>query len=70
MRAHHVIAVVAVLIVGLGAKQLLLPPRHADANISTVSSASLDVLQMQRDIDIRKLAVESTRDATFVFDNE
>jgi hypothetical protein len=28
IRAHHVIAVVAVLVVGLGVKQFLFPPRH------------------------------------------
>src|ERR1035438_1276870 len=48
MRAHHVIAVVAVLVIGLGAKQFLFSPTQADANINAVSSASVDVLQMHR----------------------
>src|SRR5664279_4758989 len=36
MRAHHVIAVVAVLVIGLGAKQFVFPPKQADANINAV----------------------------------
>src|SRR5665811_526854 len=34
MRARHVIAVVAVLVIGLGAKQFLFSPTQADANIN------------------------------------
>ena len=48
MRAHHVITVVAVLVIGLGAKQYLFPPTQADAGINAVPSASVNVLQMHR----------------------
>jgi hypothetical protein len=70
MRAHHVIAVVAVLVIGLGAKQFVFPPKQADANINAVSSASMDVLQMHRDIDTKSLPVQKMRDMTFVSDSE
>ena len=70
MRAHHVIAVLAVLVIGLGAKQFVFPPKQADANINAVSSASVDVLQMHRDIDTKSLPVQKMRDMTFVFDSE
>jgi hypothetical protein len=68
MRAHHVIAVVAVLVVGLGAKQFLFPPKQADADI--IPSASMNVLQMHSDIDVKNLPVQKMRDMTFVFDSE
>jgi hypothetical protein len=70
MRAHHVIAVVAVLVVGLGAKQFMFSPKQADANINAVSSASVDVLQMHRDIDTKSLPVQKMRDKTFIFTDE
>ena len=70
MRAHHIIAVVAVLVIGLGAKQFVFPPKQADANINAVSSASVDVLQMHRDMDTKSLPVQKMRDMTFVFDSE
>ena len=65
MRAHHVIAVVAVLIIGLGAKQYFFPPIKAEANIP---SASMNVFQMQIDYPNRNnLPVQKMRDMTFVF---
>jgi DNA-binding transcriptional ArsR family regulator len=70
MRAHHVIAVVAVLIIGLGAKQFVFPPNQADANINAVPSASFNVLQMHRDIDIKSLPVQKMNDKAFIFTDE
>jgi hypothetical protein len=68
MRAHHVIAVVAVLIIGLGAKQFLFPPKQADAD--AVPSASLNVFQMHRDLDTKSLPVQKMNDKTFIFTDE
>ena len=34
MRAHHVVAVLAVLVIGLGTKQYLFPPKQAEANLT------------------------------------
>jgi hypothetical protein len=71
MRAHHVIAVVAVLVVGLGAKQFMFPPKQADANINAVSSASMNALQMHIDHPNRNnLPSQKMNDMTFVFDSE
>jgi hypothetical protein len=70
MRAHHAIAVVAVLVVGLGAKQFLFPPKQADANIIAVPSASVNVLQMHWDIDTKSLPVQKMHDMTFVFNSD
>jgi predicted transcriptional regulator len=67
MRAHHVIAVVAVLVIGLGAKQFLFPPKQADADIIVVPSASMNVLQMYSDIDMKTLPQQKMNDKTFVF---
>lgn len=68
MRAHHVIAVVVVLVIGFGVKQFLFAPKQADAG--PVTSTSMDVLQMQRDIDMKGIPIQKIRDETFVFDNE
>ena len=70
MRVHHVIAVVAVLVVGVGAKQFLFSPTLADANINAVPSASVNVLQMHRDIDTKSLSVQKMNDKTFIFTDE
>jgi hypothetical protein len=70
MRLHHVIAVVAVLIIGLGAKQFVFPPQQADANINAVPSASVNVLQMHRDIDTKSLPVQKMNDKSFIFTHE
>ena len=68
IHAHHIIAVVAVLVIGLGAKQFLFPPQQADAGINAVSSASISVIQMHRDINVKDLPVQKMHDMTFVFD--
>jgi len=70
MRTHHVIAVVAVLIVGLGAKQFLFPPKQANADIDAISSASVNILQMHSDIDTKSLPVQKVNDKTFIFTDE
>ena len=70
MRAHHVIAVVAVLVVGLGAKQFLFPPTQADANINAVPRDSVNVLQMHRDMDTKSVPVQKMNDKTFIYTDE
>ena len=67
MRAHHAIAVVAVLVIGVGAKQYLFPPIKAEANIP---SASLNVFQMQIDHPNKTQPVQKMHDMTFVYDSE
>ena len=70
MRAHHVIAVIAVLIIGLGAKQFVFPPKQADANIIAVPRASVNVLQMHSGIDMRTLPPQKINDKSFIFTDE
>jgi hypothetical protein len=70
MRVHHVIAVVAVLVIGLGAKQFVFPPQQADANINAVPSTSVNVLQMHRNIDTKSLPVQKMNDKEFIFTDE
>jgi hypothetical protein len=70
MRAHHVISVVAVLVIVFGAKQYFFPPTEAEANLPAVPSASVKVLQMHRDMDTKSLPVQKMRDMTFAFDSE
>jgi hypothetical protein len=70
MRVHHVIAVVAVLVIGLGAKQFVFPPRQADAGINAVPSASMNVLQMHSDVDMKNLPQQKLNDKAFIFTDE
>ena len=68
MRAHHVIAVVAVLVIGLGAKQFVFPPQQADADINAVPSASVNVHQMLIDHPNRNnFPAQKMHDMSFVF---
>ena len=68
MRRHHVIAVVAVLVIGLGAKQYMFPPEQADVTVST--TASINFLQMYSDIDMRSIPQQKINDKTFIFTDE
>jgi hypothetical protein len=68
MRTHHVIAVVVVLLIGLGAKQFFFPPKEAAANIQADSSVSMNVLQMHIDHPNRNnLSPQKMNDMSFVF---
>ena len=68
MRAYHVITVVAVLVIGLVAKQFLFPPKQVNADINAVPSASVNVLHMHRDL--KSLPVQKMNDKTFIFTDE
>jgi hypothetical protein len=65
MRKHHVIAVVVVLLIGLGAKQFFFPPKTAEAD---PRSGNMNILQMH--IDHPNLPAQKMNDMTFVFDSE
>jgi hypothetical protein len=66
MRAHHVIAVAAVLVIGLGAKQYFFSPKIAHA----IPSGGINALRIQRDINTRTIPTQKLHDMTFVFDSE
>ena len=68
MRAHHVIAVVAVLVIGLGAKLYLFPPKQAEADVNP--SISMNILQMHQDKNMQNLPAQKMHDMTFVFDSD
>jgi hypothetical protein len=70
MRAHHVIAVVAVLVIGLGAKQFVFPPKQADADINAVPNASVDILQMHLDVDTKSFPAQKMNDKALIFTDE
>ena len=71
LRAHHAIAVVAVLLISFGVKMFFSTSAPtAEANIRAVSSASVNVLQMHRDVDTKSLPVQKMNDKTFIFTDE
>lgn len=68
MHARHVIAVVIVFVIALGAKSFLFPSKQAVAG--SVAGATMNVLQMHRELDSKDLPLQKIRDKTFVFENE
>ena len=49
MRAHHVIAVVTVILIGFGVKLLFFSVPAVEAGIRTGANASMNILQMHID---------------------
>jgi hypothetical protein len=71
LREHHVIAVVAALVISFGVKMFFLSAPTAEANIHhAILSASVNVLQMQRDVDTKSLPLQKVNDKTFIFADE
>ena len=68
MRVHHVIAVCVILVIGVGAKEFLFPPKKAQADIN--ANANIDIGQMHRGINMHNLPIQKMRDLTFVFDSD
>jgi hypothetical protein len=68
MRAHHVIFVVAALLIGFGVKERFFATKVAEAGVQ--SGSSVNVLQMHIDHPRETLPTEHIRDMTFVFDSE
>jgi hypothetical protein len=46
MRSHHLIAIMVVILVGIGVKMLFFPNPPAEAASQAPTSAGMDVLQM------------------------
>jgi len=66
MHARHIVAVLVVLIVGIGAKQFLYPARHADA--ASRASTTIDTTQMQFDYgNNNSLQAKPIRDLSLIF---
>jgi hypothetical protein len=70
MRPHHVVAVVAVILIGFGVKLFLFSTPTVEADIHVVPSASMNALQLNIDHpNIKNLPEEKMHDMTFVFSN-
>lgn len=68
MRAHHAIAVVAVILISFGVKMFFFSAPTAEANIHAGPSASMDVLQLHVDHPNRNnLPLQKLHDMSFVF---
>jgi hypothetical protein len=68
LRAHRVAAVIAILLISFGVKMFFLSAPTAEADIHSVPSASMNVLQMQIDHPNRtSLAEEKVNDMSLVF---
>jgi hypothetical protein len=65
MRTHHAIAVVAIILIGLGLKLTLFSAPPADADTRAVESLHIDVSQLQQNI--KNLPEQRAHDMTFVF---
>ena len=71
MRAHHIVAVIVVLFIGLGAKQFFSPPHKALADVNPVTSGSMNVLQMHIDHPIvGNLPSQTANDMEVVYESK
>ena len=70
LRTHPVIAIAAILIISFGVKMFFLSAPTAEATTHAVPSASVNVLQMHRDVDTKSLPVQKMNDKTFIFTDE
>ena len=64
MRAHPVVAVATLILVGVGVKLTFFSAPMAAADVRFTKSASIDVAEIQREI--KDLPVENLHDMTFV----
>jgi hypothetical protein len=64
MRAPHVIAIIAIAILAVGARMFLFPPKSE----AIFSDAGLDVYQMHKDKNMQKIPVQDMSDMSLVFD--
>jgi hypothetical protein len=63
MRIHHVIAIVAVLAIGLGVKVLFFSSHVGVAQVEAPRNASMNIFQMHLDHpNIKNLPVEDVKD--------
>lgn len=65
MRTHHVIAFVAVILVGFGVKLIFFSELTAEAKPLSVKSVSIDISEVQRNT--KNVPVQKIHDMTFVF---
>ena len=66
MRARYAIAVVSAILVGFGLKLFFLSAPSAIANTGVVTSVSINISEIQKNI--KNLQVDKINDMTFVFD--
>ncbi|MEH2522949.1 MULTISPECIES: hypothetical protein [unclassified Bradyrhizobium] len=64
MRAHPVVAVATLILVGVGVKLTFFSAPMAAADVRSTKSASIDVAEIHREI--KDLPVENFHDMTFV----
>ncbi len=65
MRAHHVIAVVAVILVGVGVKLIFFTAPTAEADPLSITSVGVDVSQLHQNAE--NLPVQEFHDMSLVF---
>jgi hypothetical protein len=71
MRRLQSIAIVAVLVIGFGTKQIFFSPTKAGADIHVIPSVTMNVLQMHFDHpNPNSLPVERIHDMTFVYSDD
>jgi hypothetical protein len=65
MRSHHVIAIAAVLVLGVGVKMFFFPNRPAEAQPQGLTNARMDIFQMHLDYPHAKDLPEQRVDSLF-----
>ena len=65
MRAHHVIAVIAAILIGVGVKLIFFAAPIAEADTLAIGSVGVDVSQLHRNVE--SLPVQTFHDMSLVF---
>ena len=65
MRAHHLIAVVAVILVGVGVKLIFFTAPTAEADSLSIKNLGVDVSHLHQNV--KNLPVQKFHDMSFVF---
>ena len=65
MRAYHVLAVVAVMLIGFGVKLTFFNAQAGEANSASIESVSMDISQIHRNA--KNVPVQTIHDMSFVF---
>jgi hypothetical protein len=68
MRLRYVVAIGAILVIGLGARVVTSSVSRAHANLDARTNDSMNVLQMHRDYpNMKNVPLQKVHDMTFIF---
>jgi hypothetical protein len=68
MRIHHVIVIIAIAILAIGARLFLFPPKSEAFSEAFSSDAGLNIQEVRKNVNMQKLPNRKVDDMSLVFD--